>query len=165
MLGPLSHPGGVSRQVVGVGDGSLLDLVAGALAARGHARALVVHGDESLDELTLTGPTEVREIRDGEVVDARQVRPEDVGLPTVAADDLPGGSPAENAAIARDVFAGAPGPARDIAVLNAGAGLVVAGRAETLADGVAQAQAAIDDGAVVDVFERLVARTASPPGG
>ncbi len=165
VLGPLSHPGGVSRQVVGVGDGDLLDLVAGALAARGHVRALVVHGDESLDELTLTGPTEVREIRDGEVVDARQVRPEDVGLRAVSAHELPGGSPAENAVIARDVFGGAPGPARDIAVLNAGAGLLVAGRVETLAEGVARAQAAIDDGAVIDVFERLVARTASPPRG
>lgn len=161
VLGPLSHPGHVRRQVVGVGDARLLDLVAGALAARGHVRALVVHGDEALDELTLTGPSDVRDVRDGEVVAAYRVSPDDLGLRPVALDDLPGGTPAENAAIAHDVLAGAQGPARDIVVLNAGAGLVVAGLADTLAAGVEQAGNAIDRGDAAAVLDRLVARTST----
>jgi anthranilate phosphoribosyltransferase len=160
VLGPLSHPGRVTRQVIGVGDGRLLDLVAGALAARGSERALVVHGDGSLDELALTGPTEVREVRDG-AVEAWTVRPEDVGLAAVAVDDLPGGDAVENAAIARRMLAGEGGPARDIVLLNAGAGLVVAGLADSLADGVALAAEAIDDGRAAEQLARVQARTAA----
>ncbi len=159
LLGPLSHPGHVTRQVVGVGDPRSLDLVAGTLAARGHVHALVVHGDGALDEIALTGPTAVREIRDGEVVDARTIDPAEAGLATVAADDLPGGEPAENAAIARRVLAGEPGPARDIVVLNAGAGLYVAGRADSIAEGARLAEAAIDDGSAGSMLERVAART------
>jgi len=159
LLGPLSHPGRVDRQVIGVGDGRMLDLVAGALAARGSAHALVVHGDGGLDELALTGPTQVREVRDGEVVGAWTASPADVGLAEVAVDDLPGGDAAQNAAIARRVLAGEQGPARDIVLLNAGAGLLVAGLAGSLADGVALAAAAIDDGRAADQLERVRART------
>jgi anthranilate phosphoribosyltransferase len=155
----LSHPGRVRRQVVGVGDDRLLDLVAGALAARGSEHALVVHGDGSLDELALTGPTEVREVRDGEVVGAWTASPGDVGLATVAADDLPGGDAEENAAIARRVLAGEAGPARDIVLLNAGAGLHVAGLAASLGDGVALAAAAVDDGRAAEQLDRVRART------
>jgi anthranilate phosphoribosyltransferase len=160
VLGPLSHPGRVARQVVGVGDARLLDLVAGALAARGSEHALVVHGDSSLDELALTGPTQVREVRDGEVVGAWTVAPGDAGLPTAAPEDLPGGDAAENAAIARRVLDGEAGPARDIVRLNAGAGLVVAGLAATVADGVALAAAAVDDGRAAEQLERVRARAA-----
>ena len=159
VLGPLSHPGRVGRQVLGVGDERLVDLVAGAVAATGAAHTWVVHGDGSLDELALTGPTDVIEVRDGRVVDRFAVDPGQVGLTVVGPDEVPGGTPAENAEVARAVLAGATGPARDIVVLNAGAGLVVADLAADLAAGVAKAQDAIDRGAAADVLARLVART------
>ncbi|HEX4903469.1 MAG TPA: anthranilate phosphoribosyltransferase [Acidimicrobiales bacterium] len=155
LLGPLSHPGRVRRQVVGVGDARSLDLVAGALAARGSRHALVVHGDGSLDELALTGPTEVREVRDGEVVGAWQVVPGDVGLDAVEAEQLPGGDAGANAEIARRVLGGDAGPARDIVLLNAGAALLVAGVAPSLPDGVAQAAAAVDDGRAAAKLEQV----------
>ena len=159
VLGPLSHPGRVRRQVLGVGDRRLLDLVAGALAARGAVHALVVHGADQLDELSLTGPTHVREVRDGEVVAAYDVSPNGLGLAEVAEADMPGGTPGENEAIARSVFAGGTGPARDIVVLNAAAGLYVAGRVDSIADGLDAARAAIDDGAAEDTLSRLVEAT------
>lgn len=157
LLGPLSHPGRVRRQVVGVGDPRLAELVAGVLAARGAEHALVVHGADHLDEFSLSTSTHVHEVRDGAVVDTYDYRPGDAGLDLVAPDDVPGGSPAENAAIARSVFAGAPGPARDIVVLNAGAGLYVAGVADAIAGGVGAAAAAIDRGGGAEILDRLVA--------
>ncbi len=160
VLGPLSHPGQVRRQVLGVGDPRLLDLVAGVLAARGAEHALVVHGADHLDELSLCGPTHVREVRDGVVVGAYDVAPDDVGLSVAAEDDMPGGTPEDNARIARSVFAGEPGPARDIVTLNAGAGLQVAGIAASLSDGVAAAGAAIDAGKATETLERLVQASA-----
>lgn len=159
LLGPLSHPGRVTRQVIGVGDPRSLDLVAGALAARGSEHALVVHGDGAIDELALTGPTAVREVRDGAVVGSWTFEPGDAGVGAIAPEDLPGGDPAENAAIAHGVFAGDPGPARDIVLLNAGAGLYVAGLAGSVAEGAQRAAAAIDDGSAAALLERVVART------
>lgn len=160
VLGPLSHPGRVDRQVIGVGDGRLIDLVAGALAARGSTHALVVHGDGALDELALTGPTAVREVREGEVVAAYTIEPFDAGLGVVGVDDLPGGDASANAEIAHAVLSGERGPARDIVVLNAGAGLYVAGITETIADGVERAQAAIDAGDARAILQRIQVRTA-----
>ena len=159
VLGPLSHPGRVRRQVLGVGDHRLLDLVAGALAARDAVHALVVHGADQLDELSLTGPTHVREVRDGAVVAAYDLTPDELGLARVAESDMPGGTPAENEAIARAVFAGSAGPARDIVVLNAAAGLYVAGRVGSIADGLDAARAAIDGGAAESTLARLVSAT------
>lgn len=161
VLGPLSHPGRVDRQLIGVGDPRLTDLVAGVLAARGHSHSLVVHGLDSLDELTLSGSTTVREIRDGELLEPIELTPDDVGLTLTASEEMPGGSPEENAAIARDTFAGKPGPARDIVVLNAGAGLYIAGLADSIAAGVATAQQAIDDGSAARRLDDLVAATTS----
>jgi anthranilate phosphoribosyltransferase len=154
LLGPLSHPGRVDRQVVGVGDPRLLDLVAGVLAARDVAHALVVHGQDQLDELTIRTSSEVREVRRGEVA-SWELAPDDVGL--AESQDLPGGTPEENARIAHEVLGGASGPARDIVVLNAAAGLYVAGEAATIADGVRAAQDALDGGAALATLEQLVA--------
>ncbi len=159
ILGPLSHPGRVTRQVIGVGDPRSLDLVAGVLAARGAVHALVVHGADQLDELSLTGPTHVREVRDGAVVASYDVAPGDFELDVVAAADMPGGTPEENAAIARDLFAGAEGPARDIVCLNAAAALYVSGRVDSLASGLELARIAIDDGAAATTLHRLVVAT------
>lgn len=159
VLGPLSHPGRVDRQVIGVGDPRLVDLVAGVLASRGHAHSLVVHGIDSLDELTLSGSTTVREIRDGTLLDPIDLTPDDTGLEMVEPRHMPGGTPEENRVIADAVFAGDPGPARDIVVLNAGAGLYVADVADSIADGVARASAAIDDGRAARKLADLVALT------
>lgn len=154
-LGPLSNPAGVLRQVVGVSDRRLAPLVAGVLAARGAPRAMVVTGDDDMDELTLTGPSTIHEVRDGEVR-VRRFDPVEIGLATVGVADLAGGDPEANAAIARRVFAGDTGPHRDIVCLNAAAGLVVAGLVDDLAEGVDRATGAIDSGAVEAVLTRLL---------
>jgi anthranilate phosphoribosyltransferase len=107
-----------------------------------------------LDELTLTGPTAVAELAD-ETVRTFTVRPEDAGLRTATLDELRGGDPQANAAIARDVLSGARGPKRDVVLLNAAAALLVAGRATDLRDGVAQAAAAIDDGRAKRLLDRV----------
>lgn len=157
VLGPLSHPGRVTRQVLGVGDARLLDLVAGVLATRDATHALVVHGSDQLDELTLSGPTDVREVRHGEIVASFVVNPEDLGLPVVASNDMPGGTPDDNAAIARALLDGEPGPAHDIVALNAGAAIYVGGQADSLAEGLELARASIAGGAARHVLDRLVA--------
>lgn len=159
VLGPLSHPGRVRRQVLGVGDGALLDLLAATLAARGAVHSLVVHGADQLDEISLSGPTHVREVRDGAVVDRYDVDPADLGLQPVASSEMPGGDAAENAAIARAVLAGEPGPARDIVLMNAGAGLYVADLASSIAAGVEAAREAVDSGRAANTLDRLIAAT------
>ena len=120
--------------------------------------ALVVHGDDGLDELTTTDTTEVVRIRDGEV-DRFQVTPESVGLARVSLDDIAVGDPAQNAAIATAVLEGRPGPLRDIVLLNAAAALVVADVADDLADGLHRAAAAVDGGDAARTLGELVAVT------
>ncbi|MDH3755941.1 MAG: anthranilate phosphoribosyltransferase [Acidimicrobiia bacterium] len=155
VLGPLSHPGRVTRQVIGVADHELGERMIHVLRANGSIRALVVSGDGGLDELSTTGPALTHELRDGQIL-TTSVDPAGLGVPSASADQLRGGDPAANAAIARGVFAGDTGPVRDIVTLNAAAGLLVAGAVESLADGIGAAGAAIDDGRVAAVLERLV---------
>jgi anthranilate phosphoribosyltransferase len=159
LLGPLAHPGGVTRQVIGTASADHARLMAAVLAALGAERAVVVSGDQGVDELTTTGPATVIEVRDGALVttevDARQLGFERVGL-----DRLAGGDAAANAELARRVLAGEVGPVRDVVVLNAAAGLVVAELASDLAQGVEQAKGSIDSGAARSVLERLVRLTA-----
>jgi len=154
-LGPLSHPAHVQRQVIGVSDRRIAPIVVGVLAKRGAPRALVVSGDDGMDEFTTTGPSLVFELRDG-VVSSRTFHPEEVGLPTALADGLAGGDPATNAAIAHRVFSGEQSAYRDIVCLNAAAGLFVAGIVDNLADGVVAAQRSIDSGAAASVLARLI---------
>lgn len=156
LLGPLSHPGRVGRQVVGVADGSLVDLVAETLAGRGLEHAWVVHGHDGLDELTTTAPSTVVEVRDGRTR-RFEVRPEDVGLERSTVEDISVGDPQDNARAAGDLLEGAPGPVRDMVVLNAAAGLVVAGVAPELRTGIEQASAAVDNGEAARRLGRLVA--------
>ncbi|MDZ7734000.1 MAG: hypothetical protein U5R31_13850 [Acidimicrobiia bacterium] len=148
------------RQVVGVSDEAMAERVVGVLHTRGAPRAMVVRGDDGLDELTTTDTTTVHEIRDGERttwrLDAR-----DLGLARVAPDQLGGGDPEENARLTAELLSGAPGPTRDIVVLNAAAGLVVAGVADDFERGVAAAQASIDEGRAKAVLDRLVTVSAS----
>ena len=160
VLGPLSHPGRITRQVLDVPDAArarqIADVVAGADA--NSDVVWVVHGHEDLDELALTGPSNVIEIRDRDVREFT-VDPADFGLRVVETDDVLGGDAAYNAELARSVLAGEPSPNRDVVVLNAGAGLVVAGIAEDLTEGVSQAAAAIDDGRASTKLDEFVAFT------
>lgn len=154
-LGPLAHPGNVLRQVVGVSSPDLAETVVGVLRERGAPRALVVHGDDGLDELTTTTTSTVHELRDGEV-EIRRVAPDDLGLAIADPEDLRGGEPEANARIAHEVLQGAPGPVRDIVSLNAAAGLVVAGQADDLGAGLELAGSAIDDGRAKAALDVLV---------
>lgn len=156
ILGPLSHPGGVRRQVLGVSDPARVDVIAEVLRQRGMERAMVVHGHDGLDELTTTDRTLVIDIVDGEV-SRREIDPADVGLERRTVDDIAVGDPAANAEVARRVLAGELSAHRDIVVLNAAAGLVVADIAGDLPDGVILAAAAIDDGRAAATLDRLVA--------
>jgi anthranilate phosphoribosyltransferase len=156
ILGPLSHPGRLTRQVIGAADWSIADRMARVLRATGSERVLVVHGDGGLDELSTTGPSKMISV-DGDDIREVAVDAVDLGLARATAADLVGGDAEANAAIARRIFAGAPGPHRDIVVLNAAAGIVVAGLADDLADGVARAEAAIDDGRAAAKLEALAA--------
>ena len=155
LLGPLSNPAGVTRQVVGVFAPKWVEPLAHVLKALGSHHVWVVHGD-GLDELTTTGETQIAELRDGEVR-TFTITPEDVGITRCASEALKGGDPAENAAALRAVLDGARDAYRDIACLNAGAGLVVAGLATGLKDGIDQARAALDDGRARQVLDRVVA--------
>ena len=155
LLGPLTNPAGATRQLVGVPRPELTELVARALGILGSERAWVVHGADGLDEISTTGYTKVSECRDG-AVNTFYVHPADYGLPKAPLAALAGGDAAENARIIRDVLAGAPGPARDIVVLNAAASLLVAGATPTVKDGVAMAAAAIGDGRARNALDGLV---------
>lgn len=155
-LGPLANPAGVRRQVVGVADPAMAERMVRVLAARGSERALVVHGDDGLDELTTTTTSVVIEVVDG-AVRRTTVDPTALGFALVDPAALVGGDAAVNAAVARSVFAGEAGPARDVVVLNAAAGLVAAGAADDLEKGVALAVASIDDGGAAGALDRLVA--------
>ncbi len=161
LLGPLTNPAGTTRQLVGVPRPELAELVARALGLLGSAHVWVVHAADGLDELSTTGYTKVSECRQG-LLRTFFVHPSMFGLPKASADQLRGDDAAHNAAVARAVFAGEPGPVRDIVLLNAGAGLLVAGKAGTITEGIAQASAAIDDGRAAATLERLVTVSHAP---
>jgi anthranilate phosphoribosyltransferase len=154
-LGPLLNPACVTRQLVGVYDRALLAPIAAALRELGAVRALVVHGSDGLDEITVTGPTFAVELRDGRLAD-QTIEPEALGIPLAKPADLRGGDAAENAALVRRVLAGEPGPRRDVVVLNAGAALVVAEAARDLPEGLALARRSIDSGAAAARLDALV---------
>ena len=155
LLGPLTNPAGALRQIVGVPRPDLTELLARALLLLGSRRAWVVHGADGLDELSTTGYTKVSECRDG-VVQTFYVHPADYGLTKSSLDALKGGDAARNAQLVRAVLDGSDGPPRTVVLLNAGAALFIAGRADSVKDGIARAEKAIDSGAAHDVLLRLV---------
>jgi anthranilate phosphoribosyltransferase len=157
-LGPLTNPMRVRRQLIGVADPALLDPTLDVLVALGAERAWVVHGRDGLDEVTLADATDVCSYVDGRR--ERFAVEEGAHLPSCRPEALRGGEPEENARIAREVLAGKPGPRRDVVLLNAAAGLCVAGRAETIDEALPLAARSIDSGAARDVLERWVAFTA-----
>jgi anthranilate phosphoribosyltransferase len=154
LLGPLSNPAGVKRQMVGVFSPEWVGPVAETLKTLGAERAWVAHGD-GFDEITTTGETHVSELNGGELR-SFVLTPEELGLKRHAREDLRGGDAAFNAKALSDMLHGKPGAYRDTVLMNAGAGLVVAGKAETLADGVLQAATAIDNGRAAGVLDALV---------
>jgi anthranilate phosphoribosyltransferase len=163
MLGPLSHPGRVLRQVIGVSDASLAEKLIGVLRERGAPRAMVVHGDDGLDELTITTTSTVFELRDGEI-ERSSLDPETVGVVPADPADVPGGDPATNARLAHELLQGAEGPVREVVVLNAAAGLVVAGLVDTLDAGVALARQSLDSGRAKVALDTLVSLSATLAG-
>ncbi len=155
LLGPLTNPAGAARQLVGVPRPELTELVARSLVQLGAARAWVVHGADGLDEISTTGYTKVSECRDG-AVNTFYLHPGDVGLSKTAPDALKGGDPSVNADITRAVLQGHSGAPRDIVLLNAGASLLIAGRASTIPEGIAMSADAIDSGRAAAILQRLV---------
>ena len=160
ILGPLTNPAGARHQLIGVGHPQIAGKLAGALARLGSAHALLVHAEEGLDELGLSGPSQVTEydVRDGEVR-TYTLSPSDVGLNAAPVGALAGGDVAVNAGITLRVLSGETGPPRDATLMNAGAGLYAADAAASIADGVRLAEAAIDSGRAMGCLEQLVATT------
>ncbi len=158
LLGPLTNPARASHQLLGIYDGALIETVAQVLGNLGSERAMVVHGDEGLDEISLGGPTSVAEWRDGEVA-RYTLHPEEFGFETCPAGRLTAADPAECAAIVTAVLKGEPGPARDVVLLNSGAALCVSERADTIAQGVDVARERIDSGAAMGKLEHLIRLT------
>jgi anthranilate phosphoribosyltransferase len=155
LLGPLTNPARASGQVVGVYSLDLVEKLAEALSMLGLHRALVVHGLDGLDEITITGPTRVAEARDGSVR-SYEVEPEEFGMARATLQDISGGDATQNAAIIRAILAGEKSPRRDVVVLNAAAALVAAGRADHMAAAIPLAEESIDSGEAAKKLERLV---------
>jgi anthranilate phosphoribosyltransferase len=162
-LGPLTNPAGASRQILGVSDRHYQETIAEALVGLGCERALVVAGEDGVDELTSAGETRVVEVADAGT-EEWFVRPEDAGVEPAPLGAIAGGEPDENAAIVRAVLDGESGPALEVVALNAGAAILVGGRADDLAAGVATAREAIASGAARDVLERLITLTSELAG-
>lgn len=155
LLGPLTNPAHASGQVVGVYSLDLVEKLAEALSMLGLRRALVVHGLDGLDEITITGKTRVAEAREGSVR-SYEIEPEEFGLNRASLDQIAGGDAEGNAAIIRELLRGDKSPRRDIVVLNAAAALVAAGRANHIGDAVPLATASIDSGAAAGKLEGLI---------
>jgi anthranilate phosphoribosyltransferase len=162
LLGPLTNPARATCQVVGVYSADLVEKLAEALSMLGLRRALVVHGSDGLDEITISGPTRIAEVREGQVR-SYEVTPEEFGLQRVTLDEISGGDAALNAALIRQVLAGTKSPRRDVVLLNAAAALVAAGRADHLRDALPLAANAVDSGQAMAKLEALITFSSSIP--
>ena len=155
IVGPLTNPAGARAQVLGVADVSLVEKLARVLQNLGCRHALVVHGEDGLDEITLTGKTRVCELKDGRI-NSYAVSPEDFGLSRAGLDSLRGGTIDENAALLRSILGGAPGPQRDVVLLNAAAALVAGDRVPSLEPGLDLAREALASGRALAKLEQLI---------
>jgi anthranilate phosphoribosyltransferase len=162
LLGPLSNPASVKRQMIGAFSRQWIEPMAQVLNNLGSECVWVVHGSDGLDEITTAGPTAVAELKDGKVR-SFEISPQDVGLPKVKADALRGGDADHNAKALLSVLQGKPGPFRDIALINAAAALIVAGRAKNLKEGAAIAAKSIDSGEAEGRLDRLIAVSNAVP--
>lgn len=158
LLGPLTNPALATHQLIGIYSGELVAAIAHVLKNLGSVRAMVVHGMEGLDEISLCGPTKVAELRDGQIKEYT-IAPEEVGLKPCRLEDLRGGNAEQSAAIVRGVLQGDKGPARDVVLLNSGAALYVSGSAASVKDGMALAASSIDSGKARQKLEQLVQLT------
>lgn len=157
-LGPLTNPAGATRQLVGVADRRYQETIAEALAGLGCEHAMVVTGEDGMDELSISGTSRVIEVVRGST-EEWYLSADEVGLQEAPLEELAGGSPEENAAMTRAVLAGEAGPRRDVSVLNAGAAIYVAGEVDGLPEGVRSAGEAIDSGAAARTLEHLIELT------
>jgi anthranilate phosphoribosyltransferase len=155
LLGPLANPANASAQVVGVYSADLVEKLAEALSMLGVRRAMVVHGSDGLDEITITGPTRIAEVREGNVR-TYEVDPQEFGLNRGSLSDISGGDASENALIIRDILGGSKSARRDVVLLNTAAALVAAGKADHLASAIPLAAQAIDSGAAAMKLGALV---------
>jgi anthranilate phosphoribosyltransferase len=158
LLGPLTNPAMARYQLIGIYSGELVGMIANVLKNLGSARAMVVHGLEGLDEISLCGPTKIAELRDGQVKEY-VLEPEQVGLQRCQLAELQGGDAGRSAAIVKAILAGDKGPTRDVVLLNSGAALYVAGKAGTVRDGIGLAAESIDSGKARQKLEQLVELT------
>jgi len=159
LLGPLTNPAGATRQIVGVPRPELTELLARSLLLLGSTRAWVVHGADGIDEISTAGYTKVSECRNG-AVNTFYLHPADAGLPKASLSALKGGDAKENARLIRGILDGERGAPRDVVLLNAGAGLLIAGQAASVQDGISRAAAAIDRGDARRTLDRLIAMSA-----
>ncbi len=155
ILGPLTNPGKPSRQLLGVYDEYLVEPLAQVLTNLGVKRGMVVYGQDKLDEISLSAPTKICEIRDG-WTKSYVIKPEDFGLTRCTKADLRGGSPAENASITRAILQGEKGAKRDAVLMNAGAALYINGKTDNMADGIALAAELIDSGKAMTTLDKLI---------
>ena len=156
IIGPLTNPAGARSQVLGVADAALLEKMVAVLKNLGCHHAMVVHGEDGLDEITVTGSSQVYELLDGRVV-KHTISPQDYGFSRAGYGSLKGGTPAENAKILQDVLNGAPGAQRDVVLINAAAALVAGDKASSIGEGVLQAKHSIDTGAAASKLKQLIA--------
>ena len=155
ILGPLTNPGTPSMQLLGVYDEYLVEPLAQVLISLGVKRGMVVYGQEKLDEISMSAPTTVCEIKDGWVKNY-VITPEQFGLERCTKEDLAGGTPEENAAITRSVLGGEKGPRRNAVLMNAGASLYIGGKADSMKDGISLAAELIDSGKALETLEKLI---------
>jgi anthranilate phosphoribosyltransferase len=155
ILGPLTNPAHAQAQVLGVAEASLTEKMAVVLRTLGCHHALVVHGDDGLDEISITGKTQVREV-EGDRIRMYSVSPEDFGFSRTSLEDIKGSNPSENAASVRRILAGDAGPQRDVVLINAAAAIVAGDKARSLPEGAKLAAEAIDSGRALDKLEQLI---------
>ena len=156
LLGPLTNPAGATRMLMGIFDAGMTEPIARVLAALGAERVMVVHADDGLDEISITSETQVSELTDGNVA-TRKIKPEDFGLARGKMDDLLIGSAEESAKAVRDILDGRQGSRRDMILLNAGAALTIAGKADDIAKGIGIAAESIDGGAAKATLDKFIA--------
>ena len=158
ILGPLSNPAFANMQLMGVYEEALLQPMAKVLMKLGVKRGMVVYGADRLDEISISAPTLVCEIKDGKL-ESYEITPEQFGLKRAKKEDMAGGDPAENARITRAILSGEQGAKRDAVILNAGAGIYIAGRADSLEEGVKMAREIIDSGKAAEKLEAFIKAT------
>ena len=157
ILGPLCNPAGVQRQLMGIFDGTLTEKIAQVLQKLGSVHAMIVHGDDGLDELSTTASTKISRLKNDGSIDNMSISASDFGINRASLEDLKGGSPEKNAEITKAILNGSnTGPKADIVILNAAAGIFVGGKSESIAEGVNIARDVINSGSAMDTLQKLI---------